>query len=265
MGISLDSRTVTVAGLLAVVLCLLFPGPCHAAGQVTKVSGATSLGKVSAEAGKCKKIAAKRARAGVARLERPEVARRVSRRIRARVQHRCVAQEHNASQKKSLPSTQVGGDLVIGIDGGYSGWSSEEVEDRAALGAAITRHEWNIDEPVDDQDDLMEVAFGEVHTRVLALLGGNDLGDPAHYKQWVIDFIHRYGPGGEFWTEHPEFDSSRYAITSIELGNEPYFGEMSATEYATTVRPVLEEIHHLNLPVTVVLPSRVYGDDTSWM
>ena len=54
-------------------------------------------------------------------------------------------------------------------------------------------------------------------------------------------------------------------MTTIELGNEPYFGGMSASEYADTVRPTLEEVERLGLPVKVVLPSRVYGNDTSWI
>ncbi|HEX3172586.1 MAG TPA: glycosyl hydrolase, partial [Solirubrobacterales bacterium] len=58
---------------------------------------------------------------------------------------------------------------------------------------------------------------------------------------------------------------ARYAMTTFELGNEPYFGEMSAAEYADTVRPTLEEVKRLGLPAKIVLPSRVYGTDTSWM
>jgi hypothetical protein len=161
--------------------------------------------------------------------------------------------------------TQVGGQLTIAVDGGYTGWSDTEIQERAALGAAVTRHEWDPAEPVEAQDDVVEVAAGTIHTRIHALLGGNQLGDPAHYRDWVVSFVRRYGIGGSFWAEHPELDASRYAITTIELGNEPYFGEMSPELYADTVRPTLETIRALSLPVFVVLPSRVYGKDTSWM
>jgi hypothetical protein len=155
--------------------------------------------------------------------------------------------------------------LTLGIDGGYAGWSAAEIEERAALGAAVTRHEWDIANPVESEEQQVLAAATEIHTRILALLGGNDLGDPAHYADWVIGFIRYYGPGGRFWSEHPNLDASRYAIDTIELGNEPYFGEMSAQEYADTVRPTLERIEALDLPVKVLLPSRVYGTDTSWM
>ncbi len=167
-----------------------------------------------------------------------------------------------ASQSVPLPET---GPLTLAIDGGYGDWSETELEEREALGAAVTRHEWDTSESVDAQDDVVLTAAAEVHTRIHALLGENDLGDPNHYREWVVEFIRRYGPGGAFWSAHPELDASRYAITSVELGNEPYFGEMSAAEYADAVRPALEEIHKLNLPVKVVLDSRVYGNDTSWM
>jgi hypothetical protein len=157
------------------------------------------------------------------------------------------------------------GSLAIGVDGGYAGWSPTEIQERTELGAAVTRHEWDPSEPVDAQDEVVEVAAGTIHTRIHALLGGNQLGDPTHYREWVLSFIRRYGPGGSFWAAHPELDASRYAITSVELGNEPYFGEMSAELYADTVRPTLESIRDLGLPVTVMLPAYVYGDDTSWI
>jgi hypothetical protein len=157
------------------------------------------------------------------------------------------------------------GHLVIAIDGGYGSWSKTETEERAALGAAVTRHEWDPSEAVDAQDDVVLSAATEVHTRIHALLGGNNLGNPTHYREWVVAFIRRYGLGGSFWKEHPELDEARYAIQTFELGNEPYFGSMSAGEYADAVRPALEEVHDLGLPAKMVLISRVYGTDTSWM
>jgi Glycosyl hydrolase catalytic core len=259
MLLSLDSRRLALIGLLVAALALLAfgAGEARAAAKI----GLSSAHKPGANGPRsCKKLAAWKARAAAAHAARPAAARRISRRVRKRVQRRCLR-----AARPKVPPTQVSGGLTVGIDGGYAGWSDTEIEERAELGAAVTRHEWDPQEPVDEQDDVMEVAAGQIHTRVHALLGGNQLGDPTHYREWVIGFIRRYGPGGEFWAEHPELDGSRYAITSVELGNEPYFGEMSASLYADTVRPTLEEIKRLSLPVTVVLPSRVYGDDTSWM
>jgi hypothetical protein len=157
------------------------------------------------------------------------------------------------------------GPLVIGIDGHYAGWSDDEIEERAALGAAVTRHEWDIDNPPSSEEDVVLAAATEVHTRIHALLGGNDIGDAGHYREWVVAFVRYWGPGGSFWKAHPELDESRYAITSIELGNEPYFGAMSPSGYADTVRPALEAVAQLGLPVKVILPSYVHGQNTSWI
>jgi hypothetical protein len=251
---STNSRRIAGVALVLAGLCLLFLGVSSAEGRgKAKVRSAVALG---APKGKCKKLAADRARGVASRAGRPQ-----ARRTYSRVLRRCAGK----SPKKVALPTQVGGGLVVGIDGGYMGWVDSEVEERAELGAAVTRHEWDPWEPVDDQDEVMEEAAGEIHTRIHALLGGNELPDPASYQQWVLEFLGRYGIGGSFWAEHPEYDEQRYAITSIELGNEPYFGEMSVEEYAAAVRPALEELHRRNLPVTVVLASRTYGSDTDWM
>jgi hypothetical protein len=155
--------------------------------------------------------------------------------------------------------------LVIGIDGGHSGWSSSEIDARAKLGAAVTRHEWDTSSPVEDQEDVVLAAATKIHTRIHALLGGNEIGDPLEYRDWVVEFVRYYGPGGAFWRGHPELDASRYAITTIELGNEPYLDAMSAGEYADAISPTLKAIASLHLPVEVVAAGYVYGDDTSWV
>lgn len=263
MELLLNSRRVALfALLLAAISLLAFSASGAEARDQAKLRSAVSLGKGTPGAGKCAKLASSRARTAAKRGAGAKAVRRV----RARALRRCLVRERKSRRvKKAVPPTMVGGSLVVGIDGGYTGWSDEEIEERAELGAAITRHEWDPAEPVDEQDDVMEAAFGQIHTKIHALLGGNQLGDPAHYRAWVVEFIRYYGVGGSFWDKHPELDESRFAITSVELGNEPYFGEMSVEEYAAVVGPTLEEIKRQNLPVTVVLPSRVYGSNTSWM
>jgi hypothetical protein len=259
MELSTSSRRIALAGLLLATLCLFVIGTSSAEGR-SKAKVRSAIALSGAPKGKCQKLAASRARSAATRAARPQAAQRIARRIRSRVLRRC-----NNRRTKVVPPTQVGGGLVVGIDGGYTGWSDTEVEERTELGAAITRHEWDPAAPVDDQDEVMEEAFGQIHTKIHALLGANELGDPNHYREWVVEFIRYYGLGGSFWDKHPELDEQRFAITSVELGNEPYFGEMSATLYADTVRPTLEAIKSLGLPVKVILPSRVYGSDTSWM
>lgn len=271
MTISSYTRRKLAATALAVACLGTGAVAIAAGGESTAVAGAATIGlQKAAEApdgGACSDLAQRKARRAAAPFSGRKAAR-VARRTRAATKRRCLARSKQGKRqraRKTVPATAVPGSLVVGVDGGYTGWSDAEVEERAQLAAPVTRHEWDPSEPVDEQDDVMETAVGEIHTRVHALLGGNELGDPAHYTEWVVAFIRRYGLGGSFWDAHPEYDEARYAITSVELGNEPYFGEMSATQYADTVRPALEEIHRLALPVSVGLASRVYGSDTSWM
>lgn len=179
---------------------------------------------------------------------------------------------HDASGAKGSETVRINVDnktdsgtgLVVGIDGGHSGWSWDEAQLRAALGAPVTRHEFEMDE-AHYSDDFMLRATREVGTRIHALLEGNDLGDPAVYRDFVIGFIRRYGEGGSFWAEHPELDAERYAIRTFELGNEPYFGTMEAGRYADAVRPTLEAVKRLGLPAKIVLPSLVWGGRTDWL
>jgi hypothetical protein len=155
--------------------------------------------------------------------------------------------------------------LVVGIDGGWAGWGWNEIQQRTALGASVTRHEWITTEPVNAQDSLVYAAASQIHTRIHALLGDNELGDPTAYREYVVAFIRRYGLGGTFWKEHPELNEAAYAITTFELGNEPYFGAMTASNYAQTIRPTLEEVKRLGLPAEIVLPNRTEGSNVSWM
>lgn len=256
----------------AAIVCAAIAGSVALAGQARASDGISAATKVPAGelsiTARCK-LQVKRATSG--RTAATPAAARKLQRAKAALQKRCVRRlTRAAAKRRSQKATQITvaphvGPLVIGIDGGYGGWSSREVEERAALGAAVTRHEWDPSEPVNAQDSLVYLAAAKVQTRIHALLGANELGDPNHYREWVVSFIRRYGIGGSFWRENPELDESRYAITTFELGNEPYFGGMTATEYATTVRPTLEEVQRLGLPAKIILPSRVYGSDTSWM
>ncbi len=188
--------------------------------------------------------------------------------VRARaVRRRCLLRLRRAAKRPGRRALERPNPapLAIGIDGHYAGWPEEEVEDRAALGAAVTRHMWELDNPVTSEEQQVIAAATEIHTRVLALLGGNDIGDAGHYRDFVVAFVRYWGPGGTFWDLHPELDESRYAITSIELGNEPYFGEMTPTEYADAVRPTLEAVAQLGVPVKVILPSYIHGQRTTWI
>jgi Glycosyl hydrolase catalytic core len=253
--------------LVALVAGCVFASSASAADGRAKVADSISVAAPGSGAKACTNRAA-RAAGLLSSRGRPATARR-ARRAEAKQRRRCLNRLRRAAKRKrataSTLTTQAPGSLLMAIDGGHGGWSDDEIERREELGAAVTRHEWDPYEPVDEQEDVVETAAGEIGTRLHALLGGNDLGDADHYREFVVAFVRRYGLGGSFWDKHPELDEASYAITTVELGNEPYFGEMSPEDYADTVRPTLEEIKRLALPVKVVLPSRVYGKDTDWI
>ena len=71
--------------------------------------------------------------------------------------------------------------------------------------------------------------------------------------------------GRQLLERAPSLDAGHYAITSFELGNEPYFGGMSPSEYADTVRPALEAVKQLGLPAKMIVPSYIFGTDTHWI
>jgi hypothetical protein len=260
-------RPLLVAIAAICVLTAASASSAVAADGRADVASSISVAAPGSGGAACTKRTARTLRAIASRGTQSASATRRARRAETKQRRRCAKLRRAAKRKRASASallTQAPGNLIVSIDGGHGGWSDSEIAHRAELGAAVTRHEWDPSEPIDEQEDVVEEAAGEIGTRLHALLGGNDLGEPNHYREFVVGFIRRYGAGGSFWAEHPELDA-RYAITTVELGNEPYFGEMSPEEYAVTVRPVLEEIQRLQLPVQVVLPSRVYGKDTRWI
>jgi hypothetical protein len=264
----IKSRWFTLTAV-ATLVCLAFVASASSAGARTRIASAVAVGaKATGIKATCIREAKRKTRRSSSTAATSSTASRKARHTRATLRRRCMARFRRGS-KHSQPTKGAtvpkAGPLAIGIDGGYAGWWSEEVEFRTALDAAVTRHEWDPTEPVDDQDDFMLEATSEVHTRIHAVLGGNELGDAGHYEEWVIAFIRRYGVGGSFWGEHPNLDAGRYAITTFELGNEPYFGGMSISEYTDTVRPTLEAVQQLGLPAKMIIPSYIYDKDTHWI
>jgi hypothetical protein len=255
MGFRLSSSLPVLAVSVALALFLL----AAPAGAATRVARAVEAGgKADGIAATCR-FRAKRATRLISTPKRRAARKRSLRRA-------CVSRLRRSQRRASKAAARPApAPLAVGIDGHYAGWPEEEVEDRAALGAPVTRHEWDLDNPVSAEEPQVLAAATEIHTRIHALLGGNEIGDPIHYRDFVVEFVRYWGPGGTFWRNHPELDESSYAITSIELGNEPYFGTMSATEYAGAVRPALEAVAQLGMPVKVILPSYIHGHNTSWI
>jgi HAMP domain-containing protein len=264
-----DIRTIVLAVMAALAALLLVATgttTAHAA-PTARVGSAVAAGtKADGIAAICVRQAKRKALRAEPRAKASRTTTKQVHRAKAALRRRCIKRLRRANGA-TQPSAETpnAGPLAVGIDGGYASWGGEEVEFRTQLGASVTRHEWDPSEPVDAQDNLVLQAATEIHTRIHALLGGNELGDASHYRDFVVAFIQRYGQGGTFWSEHPELDASRYAITTFELGNEPYFGGMSASEYADTVRPTLEAVKQLGLPAKLIVPSYIYGTDTHWI
>jgi hypothetical protein len=255
---------VAVAVLAAFALTLCASAPTAEAAPAPRLGLAVVAdkgGKIKGAAYRC----AVRARAAARKMDGASKQRRAQR--QRAVRSNCLTRMRAPRQSPApRPGSRPATTLTIGIDGGHDEWWDDTINARAELGATVTRHEWDPpSEAVGAKDDLVYTAATEVHTRFHALLGGNDLGDAGHYRDWVVAFVGRYGPGGAFWKENPELDAGRYAITSIELGNEPYFGEMTPVEYAATVRPTLEALAAMGSPVKVILPSYIHGSRTTWM
>ena len=144
MAFSLNTRKLALAASLLAALCLFAFGTAEGQARSTgKVAAATALKPLSPAAAKCRKLAASRSRSAASRAARPATAHRIARRVRAQFLRRCMRQQRSKRAKASVLPTDVGGPLAIGIDGGYTGWSETEIEERAELGAAVTRHEWD--------------------------------------------------------------------------------------------------------------------------
>ena len=271
MQLASPIRALSVLAIAAVALTGLGVGSANAEATVGLSNAVAVKSSWAKEAAGPASVCNQRARRVLRRVKQRSAARtrrRAARRARA-IQRRCLRRlRRSTAQGRSsqAPAQPSAAPLTVGIDGGHDEWWSDTIDARAEFGAAVTRHEWDAPyEPVDAKDEFVLTAATQVHTRIHALLAGNDLGDAGAYRDWVVAFVKRYGPGGAFWDAHPEVDESRYAISSIELGNEPYFGEMSATEYASTVRPTLDAVKALGAPVKVILPSYIHGSRTTWI
>ena len=189
--------SISFIALAALILAIGAGSALAQSGGRIALAGAVSL-KTSPQ---CTKHVKRQVRQLLAGAESGRAARRIRNQRWAQLTPRCLRAELRASKRsaKAAASAAVpAGNLTIGIDGGYSSWNSEEIEVRAQLGAAVTRHEWDITEPVNAQDALVYNAAAKVHTRIHALLGANELGSASHYSEWVVSFIRRYGEGGSF-------------------------------------------------------------------
>ena len=86
--------------------------------------------------------------------------------------------------------------------------------------------------------------------RILPLLQKSSAlpADVNEYANVVAAFARRYGPGGDFWSAHPELDAS-LASTHFEVYNEPYgdwYGPVEPARFAALLRTVVPRARQAN-------------------
>lgn len=145
--------------------------------------------------------------------------------------------------------------LYVGINANTRSWSNpgDEMDELASTATDRLREdlEWQYVEPVDDEwnwehTDSFYSAAAERHMNILPILDSPPcwavpatvaLFEPnncwqtypvsdAEFAEFTAEAVKRYGPGGDFWDEHPEFDSS-LASVHFEIWNEPYYKEFT--------------------------------------
>jgi hypothetical protein len=144
----------------------------------------------------------------------------------------------NAGTNSGLPRSADGLRIGVTVNSQHGsddiGWEQDLATE---VGAGWIREEfsWERIEPSNDQwnfsryDDVVEEAAKRRLTVLPLLMNTPDWAgatwhtvpnDPAEYAEYVGKVTGRYGPGGDFWREHPELP--QVAPTHFEIYNETY-------------------------------------------
>jgi hypothetical protein len=135
--------------------------------------------------------------------------------------------------------------LRIGLNADTQGWGSQmgaRQDSVAPSGAKWLREQfdWRVIEPASGQFDWsrydqLELTSAQRGFTVLPVLMSTPSwagptwntipSDPSAYADFVAHVTARYGPGGSFWTAHPELAAK--APQYFELWNEPYYPQFS--------------------------------------
>lgn len=150
---------------------------------------------------------------------------------------------------------------------------------------------WNFLEPQNDsfewsRSDNVMTAAARTGMDVLAILdysaawasssGTNTQAYPAtntHYADFARRVAQRYGPGGSFWSAHPELTPS--PIRALEIWNEPSgfwnaYPNPDPARYASMSLAAAQAIHGVNADIEVlidgsILQARTDGQLRSWI
>lgn len=249
--------------------CLLALAACLAL-LALAAGGADAHAHASRTSVKCAKLHRAHARAACRRHQAA-----LRRRRKARSKHTA-----KAARAKPASGLNVG---LVGNTQGYGGGMGERQDLAASSGARWLREEfdWNVIQPqagVWDwtRYDQLMTSTAQRGLSVLPLVmatpawAGSNWNtipaDPSAYATLVAHIVARYGPGGSFWTAHPQL--SAHPTGWIELWNEPYFdyfsqGGANPGLYARLVRAAVIAGRAANSRVKFLLQVDVGGNGWS--
>lgn len=143
---------------------------------------------------------------------------------------------------------------------------------------------WSTIQPVDgthfvwDTSDAVMKAAAQTGMNILAIIDycavwasskGAQTGDArffhptnnSDYANFAAAIVTRYGPGGSFWTAHPEL--AQRPLTAVEVWNEPWgyyywLPEPDPSGYAAMALAAAQAIKTANSQVKVIIPADMY-------
>ena len=200
------------------------------------------------------------------RLRRAHHARKVRKIKRMRrLRRACVQARRAPAVRRFRPSPSPAPDVNAQTDGVRWGLHANrwgrgpdgpgQLNHMQAMGVSWLREEF--DSHPDQSSDALYLNAARRGMRILPLLQESSLlpSDLPRYKSVVSAFAQRYGPGGEFWTAHPEVDGA-LASSHIEIYNEPYgdwYGPVEPARYAALLREVVPAARAANPQVKFLM------------
>ena len=154
--------------------------------------------------------------------------------------------------------------MRYGIVGDARGWGDSYYDKFKALGVSMAREQWR-------EGDLTSTPLSGAAARglqILPLLQPNTYSqtpDTPPSKQWLVDWVSRYGPGGTYWSGRSD---AAYAPRWIELANEPWASNFSggsapsAASYARWIRGVVPAIRAANPNVRILIAGELSTQQT---
>jgi hypothetical protein len=133
------------------------------------------------------------------------------------------------------------------VQAGGADWEHAGYQAIRSIGSTDMREEFGQTTDVSQFDPHFLLAAQD-GVRLMPLLNtyGELPQDPTAFAQFAADMAARYGPGGTFWTAHPELDPS-FAPQAFELLNEPdWFLGWYPDRYARLVKASVSAARAVN-------------------